>query len=58
MEIKVNNIFDDYAEVILKDGLTTIESGTLDQTEIKDLAVVFIEAAYDLLSNLKKDTDR
>ena len=56
MEIEIKNICNQYCEAILKDGNTTIESGTLDQKENKELAIVFLDAVDDLLCYIKKDT--
>ena len=57
MEIEVKNICNQYAEVILKDGSTTIESGTLNQDEIKSFAITYLDAVDDLLGHIKKNTD-
>ena len=57
MEIEVKNICNQYAEVILKDESTTIESGTLNQDEIKSLAITYLDAVDDLLCYIKKNTD-
>jgi len=48
MEIIVKNSLE-YKLVCVKEGGATFDTGLLDYNEAQDLAITFLEAAYDLM---------
>jgi hypothetical protein len=58
MEIEIKSIRREYAEAILKDGNTTLATGALNEEEIRELAIVFISSADDLLCYMRANTEK
>lgn len=57
MDVKIRSISHKYAECIISDNNTTLESGTMNQQEIKALSLEFLDAIDQLLFNYHFEND-